>query len=115
MYSWKGKGTHAEQKSQWQKRRPGQKLLGENSIEVEELLCNKEQRHYARALREMNELVKLESLRIHLSRSDVETETDNGSQDYDPVEHGAPSCSHSEEGGLAYRYSRQIISYRTCN
>ena len=82
------------------KRRVGLGLLDEDSTEMEELLSNKEQRHYARALKEMNELVKLESLRIHLSRSDVETETDNGDgvQNYELGENGAPSCSHSEEG-----------------
>ena len=96
MHPWKKKGNRPQQF----KSRVGLGLLKENSTEMDELLCNKEQRHYARALKEMNELVKLESLRIHLSRSDVETETDNGDgiQNYELGENAAPSCSHSEEG-----------------
>lgn len=46
--------------------------------EIEEILSSKKRQHYNRALKEMHELVKLESLRMHWSRScsdeDLETE-----------------------------------------
>ena len=92
----KGKATRSQQLE----RRHGLGLLGEHSNdEMEELLSTKKKRHYDRALKEMNELVKLESLRIHLSRSNGETETDNEDepQKYLLQENGG-SISHSEEG-----------------
>ncbi|XP_065058369.1 coiled-coil domain-containing protein 138-like isoform X2 [Rhopilema esculentum] len=71
--------------------------------DVEEILSNKEKRHYSRALKEMHELVKLESLRMHTSRSDSESETK--SQLYDD------EISDAYLSGL----SAKSIHYRKAN
>ena len=93
MSSYKRKGSKPERV----KGRLGQISTGYPG-DVEELLSSKEQRHYSRALKEMHELVKLESLRMHLSRSDVDTETEQG-------EIGTHSSSNSADGGRVFNPS----------
>lgn len=94
MASWKIRGKQLQ-------RGLGQRSTGS----VEELLSSKEKKHYTKALKEMHELVKLESLRMHLSKTDPDTEeTDYGVQDDEDeiaVEAASQSYLNSDNGKVS--------------
>lgn len=73
----------------------GLRTAGSTAAEVGEMLSSKEKRHYSRALKEMHELVKLESLKLHLSRAVDDADIDNEASQTDGAEGiGTPSLDY---------------------
>ena len=85
--------------------------------DVEEILSNKEKRHYSRALKEMHELVKLESLRMHTSISDSESETESQLYD-DDINDAYFSGLFINKNSFALSVSKKIVcqpSLKACH
>ena len=76
--------------------------LSLDGSEIEEILSSKKRHHYNRALKEMHELVKLESLRMHWSGSGSEEDLEIEKQEDEMAE----EFSLSRKYYLYYRSGR---------